>query len=65
MYRSTFRTDERLNQHLHDFEECLNGLRVIRELLQQMRFHLSFTRDDGVLSFLVVGADQNGVKVLI
>lgn len=52
-------------QYLHEFEEFLNGLRVIRELLHQVGFHLSFPREDGVLPFLITQANLNGVKMLI
>lgn len=52
-------------QYLHDFKELLDGLCVVRELLHQVGFHLSFTGDDGVLSFVVAQADLDGVEVLI
>ncbi len=52
-------------KYLHDFEERLDGLCILRELLYQMGLHLSFTWEDGVLSFLVAQADLDGVKVLI
>lgn len=50
--------------YLHDFEERLDGFSVLRELLQQMGLHLSFTRDHGVLPLLLAQADLDGVEVL-
>lgn len=52
-------------QYLHDFEERLDGLSFVRELLQQMSLHLGFTRQHGVLSFLLTQADLDGVEMLI
>lgn len=54
-----------VNKHLHDFEELLDGLCVIRELLHQMGFHLSFTGEYGVVSFLIAQPNLDGVEVLI
>jgi len=66
-----FGTDDALQyvsggqRDLHDFEERLDGLCVIWELLHQMGFHLGFAGEDGVLSFLVAQADLDGVEVLL
>lgn len=52
-------------QYLHDFEERLDGLPFVGELLQQVSFHLRLTGDHGVLPPLVAQADLDGVEVLI
>lgn len=51
--------------YLHDFEESLDGLGVIGELLHQMGLHVRLAREQGVLALVVALADLDGVKVLV
>lgn len=51
--------------YLHDFEEGLDGLRVLWELLHQVVLHVRLARQDRVLPLVVIQADVDGVKVLL
>lgn len=51
--------------YLHDFEEGLDGLRVLWELLHQVVLHVRLARQDCVLPLVVIQADVDGVKVLL
>lgn len=49
--------------YLHDFEEGLDGLAVVGELLQQMGLHVRLAGEHGVLALVVAPADLDGVEV--
>lgn len=51
--------------YLHDFEEGLDGLGVVGELLHQMVLHVRLAREHGVLALVVALANLDGVKVLV
>lgn len=51
--------------YLHDFEEGLDGLSVIGELLHQMGLHVRLAGEHGVLALVVASADLDGVEVLV
>lgn len=51
--------------YLHDFEESLDGLGVVGELLHQMGLHVRLAGEHGVPALVMASANLDGVEVLV